>query len=135
MGRMDKPFNPFLGETFELITPTFKFLAECVSHHPTVIALHVQGEGFDVNINTNAAIAFTGREVHVSDSGYSQFKISHPNKEEPDVYDVTAPQFVIGNLFMGEKFAEPQGKSSVTNAKSGEYAEMEYYRRAMFGNK
>jgi hypothetical protein len=23
-----KPFNPLLGETFELVTPTFKFIAE-----------------------------------------------------------------------------------------------------------
>ena len=33
-----KPFNPLLGETFELVTPSFKFIAEQVSHHPPVSA-------------------------------------------------------------------------------------------------
>lgn len=39
-GRLNKPFNPLLGETFELVTPSFRFLAEMVSHHPPVTATH-----------------------------------------------------------------------------------------------
>lgn len=34
-----KPFNPLLGETFELVTDKFRFLAEQVSHHPPITAL------------------------------------------------------------------------------------------------
>lgn len=33
-----KPFNPLLGETFEMVTPGFKFIAEQVSHHPPITA-------------------------------------------------------------------------------------------------
>ena len=36
--RTKKPFNPMLGETYELVTDTFKFLSEQVSHHPPVSA-------------------------------------------------------------------------------------------------
>lgn len=43
--------------------------------------------------------------------------------------------FVLGNLFIGERFAEPQGKSVVSNTITGEHAELDYYRRTMFGNK
>ena len=38
-----KPFNPLLGETYELITDNFVFLAEQVSHHPPVSANYCKG--------------------------------------------------------------------------------------------
>ena len=38
-----KPFNPLLGETYELKGPTFEFLAEQVSHHPPITATHING--------------------------------------------------------------------------------------------
>ena len=33
-----KPFNPLLGETFELVGKDYRFLAEQVSHHPPITA-------------------------------------------------------------------------------------------------
>lgn len=89
IGRMDKPFNPMLGETYEMVTPEFRFLAEAVSHHPAVLALHITGEGFDIRISTLAKVNFNGREVHVAGSGESQWIISNPGKSEPDVYTAT----------------------------------------------
>lgn len=46
-----KPFNPLLGETFEMIIPgKFKFIAEQVSHHPPIAALYTAGEsGYVIN--------------------------------------------------------------------------------------
>jgi len=38
----NKPFNPLLGETYELQTDEFKFIAEQVSHHPPITAWHVE---------------------------------------------------------------------------------------------
>ena len=35
-GRFIKPFNPMLGETYELVTPTYRMIAEQVSHHPPI---------------------------------------------------------------------------------------------------
>ena len=42
-GRTQKPFNPLLGETYELVTPTYRYFSEQVSHHPPVIATNAQG--------------------------------------------------------------------------------------------
>ena len=37
-----KPFNPLLGETYELFIPgKLKFIAEQVSHHPPISAYDV----------------------------------------------------------------------------------------------
>lgn len=41
---LSKPFNPILGETYELTTDKFEYLAEQVSHHPPVCAVHVKGK-------------------------------------------------------------------------------------------
>jgi len=35
-----KPFNPLLGETYELVTDNYQYIAEQVSHHPPVTAVH-----------------------------------------------------------------------------------------------
>ena len=47
-GRTAKPFNPLLGETYEMVTPQFRFLAEQVSHHPPICAINCQGNGWDL---------------------------------------------------------------------------------------
>ena len=134
-GRFDKPFNPMLGETYEMVTPDFKALMETVSHHPTVIAVHISGEGYDLCINSKLDISFNGRELHGIDAGVRRFVIKNPTKEEPDVYSNTSPVYCIGNLFIGEKFSEPSGQGTMTNDTTGEHAEYTFYKRKMFGNK
>jgi oxysterol-binding protein 1 len=37
-GRKQKPFNPVIGETYELLTPEYRFAAEQVCHHPPISA-------------------------------------------------------------------------------------------------
>ena len=49
VGRLAKPFNSLLGETYELVTPKFRYFSEMVCHHPPIFALNVQGENFEVN--------------------------------------------------------------------------------------
>jgi hypothetical protein len=39
-----KPFNPLLGETYELINDNFEFLSEQVSHHPPITANYCKGK-------------------------------------------------------------------------------------------
>ena len=59
-----KPFNPLLGETFELVTPKFRFLAEQVSHHPPITALDCQGKsGYRVWSCNRAKTKFNGRNL------------------------------------------------------------------------
>ena len=44
--RHSKPFNPLLGETYEVVNTEDKYcvIAEQVSHHPPITALHVESE-------------------------------------------------------------------------------------------
>ena len=45
--RKRKPFDSFIGETFELVTPSLKFVSEQIQHLPTPVScFHCEGEGF-----------------------------------------------------------------------------------------
>jgi len=55
-----KPFNPLLGETYEFVTDEYSYLAEQVSHHPPVTAIHIKGKDYRVQINVGVQIYFNG---------------------------------------------------------------------------
>jgi hypothetical protein len=38
----NKPFNPLLGETYELQTAEYNFMSEQVSHHPPITAWYLE---------------------------------------------------------------------------------------------
>ena len=46
--QVKKPFNPLLGETYELVDEDYRYFAEQVSHHPPITAFAYEGKGFEV---------------------------------------------------------------------------------------
>jgi Oxysterol-binding protein len=46
VGRFKKPFNPLLGETFEMHLDNLKVLGEQVSHHPPITSIHADCEDY-----------------------------------------------------------------------------------------
>ena len=60
--RTSKPFNPILGETFELIGQDYKYFAEQVSHHPPVSACIAENNNYRYHMDTNTemGISWTG---------------------------------------------------------------------------
>ena len=63
---MSKPFNPLLGETYELKvqgdTP-FHYVSEQVSHHPPVSALFARGRSWTLSANVEPKVKFQGTNV------------------------------------------------------------------------
>lgn len=62
---MSKPFNPLLGETYELVTPDFRMISEAVSHQPPVTAFELEGPGFKLFRCAESSQKFNGRQVKV----------------------------------------------------------------------
>lgn len=60
--RHKKPFNPHLGETYELVTEDFRFIGEQVSHHPPISAYIQQGKSYTVKgfFDTKSRFGFGG---------------------------------------------------------------------------
>lgn len=64
--RMSKPFNPLLGETYELKkegTNHFDYISEQVSHHPPISAIYARGENWTLTANIEPKIKFQGTNV------------------------------------------------------------------------
>lgn len=69
--RTCKPFNPLLGETYELVDKErkFRFLAEKVVHHPTVLAAHCEGCGWTLDGDLEVKSKFWGRCIELKPFG------------------------------------------------------------------
>jgi hypothetical protein len=65
-----------LGETFEIVTPKFRAINELVSHHPPIIAMHCQGESFEIEKTSILKVQFTGKALIATDPNYLSLKLS-----------------------------------------------------------
>uniref|UniRef100_A0A7I4BDT2 Oxysterol-binding protein n=1 Tax=Physcomitrium patens TaxID=3218 RepID=A0A7I4BDT2_PHYPA len=61
-----KPFNPILGETYEMVKHNgITFLAEQVSHHPPMSSAHAENEHFSYDITSKLRTKFLGNSVDI----------------------------------------------------------------------
>ena len=72
--RCSKPFNPVLGETFELKSQGWKFISEQVSHHPPISAGYVEHEKYEMWMNTHMKTKFWGKSLEFRPLGYQHFR-------------------------------------------------------------
>jgi hypothetical protein len=54
--RLSKPFDPLLGETFELSGQGWTFLAEQVSADPAISASHAESNHYELFSNTTSKL-------------------------------------------------------------------------------
>jgi hypothetical protein len=47
--RMDKPFNPILGETYQSLIDGCPVYGEQISHHPPISAVFMKGRGYTLH--------------------------------------------------------------------------------------
>ncbi|KAH9621255.1 hypothetical protein KSS87_010068 [Heliosperma pusillum] len=103
-GRLCKPFNPLLGETYEADYPEkgFRFFSEKVSHHPTLIACHCEGRGWKFWADSNIKSRFWGQSIQLDPVGlltleFDDGEIFQWSKIHGFVEDVTGNK--VGTVF------------------------------------
>ena len=73
-----KPFNPILGETYELVTDEIEYLSEQVSHHPPITAIYCRGKKTNYVLSNlqKTNTKFTGKfmEFHQQYRTYIEFE-------------------------------------------------------------
>ena len=83
--RMGKPFNPMLGETYELERPDFRILCEQVGHHPPVTAYHATdtdgGKDFVFRGSMYPKVKFWGKSVEFQPKGVCTVALPQWNEE------------------------------------------------------
>ena len=119
-----KPFNSLLGETYEIVTPHYRAVAEAVSHHPPIVALNCQGEGYTINKMVKPGLKFTGKQLKVTEKYRYFITFSNGHKVSMDTPDV-----LVGNLLIGSTYVEPVGTSDCINYDTGEKCEIDFKAR------
>lgn len=113
--RMGKPFNPLLGETYEIERPEFRCLCEQVSHHPPVSAFHAESPSFQFYGSIYPKIKFWGKSIEIQPRGTVTVKL--PKWSE--TYSWHNPNCTIHNVIVGKLWMEQYGTIEIVNHQSG----------------
>ncbi|XVE95415.1 hypothetical protein REPUB_Repub02eG0095100 [Reevesia pubescens] len=105
-GRICKPFNPLLGETYEADFPDkgVHFFSEKVSHHPMIVACHCQGTGWKLWGDSNLKSKFWGRSIQLDPVGVLTLEF-----EDGEVFKWSKVTTSIYNLILGKLYCDHYG--------------------------
>ena len=128
-----KPFNPMLGETFELVREDrgFRFIAEKVSHHPICLACQAESEKWAFTQSPRPTQKFWGKSAEVITDGAVRV-ILH---ESGDRFSWTPAVSFVRNIIAGEKYVEPVGTMTITNEVTREQAVATFKSKGMFSGR
>ncbi|XP_042059171.1 oxysterol-binding protein-related protein 1C-like isoform X1 [Salvia splendens] len=105
-GRICKPFNPLLGETYEADYPDkgLRFFSEKVSHHPMVVACHCEGTGWRFYGDSNLRSKFWGRSIQLDPEGTLTLEF-----DDGEVFQWSKVTTSIYNLILGKLYCDHYG--------------------------
>ncbi|KAL8664817.1 MAG: hypothetical protein Q9168_007828 [Polycauliona sp. 1 TL-2023] len=128
-----KPFNPLLGETFELVREDrgFRFVAEKISHRPVRMACQAESEQWSFLQAPMPTQKFWGKSVELMTDGKVRI-ILHEHDER---FSWTPTTSFLRNIIAGEKYVEPVGTMTVTNETTGDYAKCTFKAKGMFSGR
>ena len=77
IGRIAKPFNPLLGETFEYasLDRQYRYVSEQVSHHPPVSACFAEAPTWEYMGCVDAKSKFLGRSFEIRPTGVAHVRL------------------------------------------------------------
>lgn len=129
--RTRKPFNPLLGETFELVEKTgkFKFIAEQVSHHPPIGVSETISKDYTMQLETDLKSKFYGNSSEVFIAGTNHM-IIHKTQEH-----ITWGHLVscCHNIILGSLWLDHYGDLIITNHTTGDKCIMKFQKAGYFG--
>jgi len=130
-GRTYKPFNPLLGETYELSHLGYKYIAEQTSHHPPIVSYHAEGDGWKAGGFMNVENSFTGKSLSVHVRGPYHIEVENTSGEW-DKYEVMRPPMSVDNIIFGQMKIEVYGQSCIYCTKTNSNILFEWYPSGWF---
>ncbi|RVX74954.1 hypothetical protein B0A52_01231 [Exophiala mesophila] len=128
-----KPFNPMLGETFELVRQDrgFRLIAEKVSHRPVQLALHAESKDWTFTQSPLPSQKFWGKSSEIITEGKARLVLHGTN----EVFSWSAATSFLRNIIAGEKYVEPVGTMTVLNETTGSKAVATFKAKGMFSGR
>lgn len=111
-----KPFNPMLGETYELVREDlgFRFVAEKVSHHPVRMACQADSlanGGWCFAQSPQPVQKFWGKSVELNTEGRARVILRSTGEH----YAWNQATCFLRNVIAGEKYVEPVQSMTIVN--------------------
>lgn len=112
-----KPFNPLLGETFEMVRPEMglRMLCEKVVHHPVVFAARAEGAKWQVDHCFAPQQKFYGKAAEMFVDGKVYLKLVGGESGKNETYEWLQPTVAIKNVISltGERYSEPTAQMTI----------------------
>ncbi|XP_062122481.1 LOW QUALITY PROTEIN: oxysterol-binding protein 1-like [Drosophila sulfurigaster albostrigata] len=117
--RTGKPFNPLLGETFEcdrMEDLGWRSLAEQVSHHPPIAAIHCEGRTWQCWQEFSMTSKFRGKYVQINPLGgaYVLFQKSGHR------YSWRKVTTTVNNIIVGKLWVDQHGEMEIKGSNAAE---------------
>ncbi|KAH2834546.1 hypothetical protein KXV85_005633 [Aspergillus fumigatus] len=128
-----KPFNPMLGETYELVREDlgFRFIAEKVSHRPVQLAYQADSKDWSLAQSPMPTQKFWGKSAEIITEG--KFRLTlHTTGEH---FSWSAASSFLRNIIAGEKYVEPVGEMPVLNETTGQKSVSTFKAGGMFSGR
>lgn len=128
-----KPFNPMLGETYELVREDqgFRFVAEKVSHRPVQLAYQADSREWSLAQSPLPSQKFWGKSAEITTEGRVRVTL-HGTGERYSWIQATS---FLRNIIAGEKYVEPVGEMTVANESTGHRSISSFKAGGMFSGR
>ncbi|KAF2812066.1 oxysterol binding protein 1 [Mytilinidion resinicola] len=128
-----KPFNPMLGETFELVREDkgYRFIAEKVSHRPVRMACQAESANWTFLQSPMPVQKFWGKSAELNTEGCARVFFHNSNEH----YSWSQATSFLRNVIAGEKYVEPVGTMTIENENSGAKAVCTFKAGGMFAGR
>lgn len=137
---MRKPFNPLLGETYELVRGEnevpggLRLIVEKVTHRPVRLAMQADSALWSFAQSPAPSQKFWGKSAELTTDGRVRVVLRLPDGTD-ERYSWNIATMFLRNVVMGEKYIEPVGDMTITNEGSGAKAVVEFRSKGMFGGR
>ncbi|KAF1945314.1 oxysterol binding protein 1 [Clathrospora elynae] len=128
-----KPFNPMLGETYELVREDkgYRFFAEKVLHRPVRMACQAEAQEWTFVQSATPMQKFWGKSAEINTDGPVRIFL-HGSGEH---YSWTLATSYLRNVIAGEKYLEPSGTMTIISGTTGAKAVCTFKAGGMFAGR
>lgn len=128
-----KPFNPMLGETYELVREDkgFRFIAEKVVHRPVRMACQAEAKDWTFIQSPMPVQKFWGKSAELNTDGRVRIFLHDSNEH----YSWIIATSYLRNVIAGEKYIEPSGTMTIISETTGAKAVCTFKAGGMFAGR
>ncbi|KAF9927719.1 hypothetical protein BGZ65_006642, partial [Modicella reniformis] len=151
IGRVAKPFNPLLSETYEYCREDkqFRYISEQVSHHPPISTCYCESPNYNFYAEVDVKSKFWGKSFEVMPKGTSHVELKvpkafaegsqefssdpHDDNKFIEHYSWKKVTTCVQNLIVGTPWIDNYGDMIITNHRTGEICKLTFKARGWRG--